>query len=429
MSSLQKRNPPGEAGTQRETERNRSKESIPASSTVYHDIPDPSLITTQLSTIEAVPIRWLWKHRIARGKLTIIAGDPKLGKSLVTTDLAARITTGTTWPDGDKAPQGNVIFASAEDDPADTIRPRIETAGGNAEHVHIIGLIPDIDNDGKPYERGFSLRQDADLLQATIERIGNVAAVIIDPVTAYLGGTDSHKNAEVRELLAPLSRIAAECNVAVIAVSHLNKGAGNNALYRVSGSLAFTAAARTCWLVAKDQNDEQRRLMLPSGSNIAPDIGGLAYRIDTVDTAVGTVPILDWEPDPVTIDATDALTPESEEKTEREEAADWLQELLSEGTMKSADVQRAAKDAGLAMRTVHRARKLAGVETYREGFGKGATYYWRAMDTPPKKGGIHGDGGTHGRGRGFQTDHVRHADHACQRKDTGTHGTDEVIDL
>jgi len=405
--------------------------------TFVHDIKKESEaspvtpITRQLSTIEAQAIRWLWKFRIARGKTTIVAGDPKLGKSLITADLAARISAGLKWPDGNgNAPLGNVIFASAEDDPADTIRPRIEAAGGDVSKIHVLESITDIDGDGMPYERGFSLRHDAHRLHEEIDRIGNVAAAIIDPITAYLGGTDSHKNAEVRELLAPLARIAAECNVAIIAVSHLNKGAGNNALYRVSGSLAFTAAARTCWLVAKDQNDEARRLMLPSGSNIAPDIGGMAYRITTVETKVGQVPVLDWEPEAVDIDATDALTPESEEKTEREEAADWLRELIVEGRMKAIDVQKAAKAAGWSWRTIQRARKLAGVETKREGFGKGATYWWdmRAMpaiEPPCKKAGIHGDGGTHGQPRGFQADHVDHARHVRHEKDTGAHGTDD----
>lgn len=389
-------------------------------------------ITTQLSTIDPEPIRWLWPNRIARGKLTMVAGDPKLGKSLITADLTARITAALAWPDNAGiAPRGNVIFASAEDDPSDTIRPRIEAAGGDVSRVFIIGTVTDLDKEGMPYERGFNLRNDAHRLETEIERIGDIAAVIVDPVTAYLGGTDSHKNAEVRELLSPLSRLAAAHNVAVIAVSHLNKGSGTNALYRVSGSLAFTAAARTCWLVAKDQNDEQRRLMLPSGSNIAPDIGGLAYRIATTDTEVGEVPVLEWEPDPVDVDATDALTPDSEEKTERQEAAEWLRELILEGRMKSQDVQKAAKVAGWSWRTVQRARKIAGVETKREGFGKGAVYWWdmRATEPPCKKGGIHGTHGTHDQPRGFQDDHADHARHACHEKHTGTHGTDDEEEI
>jgi len=400
--------------------------------TYVHELPSdkqptPQPITKQLSTIDPEPIRWLWPNRIARGKLTMVAGDPKLGKSLITADLAARISTGMAWPDrSGTAPQGNVIFASAEDDPADTIRPRIEAAGGDVSRVYIVDIITDLDHDGQPYERPFNLKADGHRLETEIDRIENVAAVMIDPVTAYLGGTDSHKNAEVRELLAPLARIASEHRVAVIAVSHLNKGNGTNALYRISGSLAFTAAARACWLVAKDGDDSDRRLMLPSGSNIAPDIGGLAYRITTTETEVGAVPILEWEPDAVNVDAADALTPDSEEKTEREEAAEWLRELIVEGRMKSQDVQKAAKVAGWSWRTVQRARKLAGVETKREGFGKGAVYWWdmRATEPPCKKGGIHGDRGTHGQPRGFQDALENHARHVCQPKDTGTHGTD-----
>jgi hypothetical protein len=94
--------------------------------------------------------------------------------------------------------------------------------------------------------------------------------------------------------------------------------------------------------------------------------------------------------------------------------------------MTAAEVQKAAKSAGLAWRTVQRARNAAGVETRREGFGKGATYWWdmRATDPPSQKGGIHGTRGTHAANKGFPADHDRHARHACQPTDTGTHGTD-----
>ena len=159
-------------------------------STVTHALPQsnpddvPAPLTRKLSTIDPEPIRWLWPNRIARGKLTMVAGDPKLGKSLVTADLTARITAALAWPDNaGVAPRGNVIFASAEDDPADTIRPRIEAAGGHVARVFIVGSVTDLDRDGTPYERSFNLRHDAHRLEAEIERIGDIAAVIVDPVT------------------------------------------------------------------------------------------------------------------------------------------------------------------------------------------------------------------------------------------------------
>jgi putative DNA primase/helicase len=283
-------------------------------------------MTRPLSEIEAEPIRWLWPNRIARGKLTLIAGDPKLGKSLLTADLTARITAGHPWPvDGTKPPQGSVIFASAEDDAADTIRPRLEAAQADISRVHILETVIEADPETlEVRERMFNLKRDIQRLDDELVDIGDVVAVIVDPITAYLGGTDSHKNSDMRELLAPLAKLAGKHGVAVIAVSHLNKGGSANALYRVSGSLAFTATARACWLVAKDQDDDTRRLLLPSGSNIAPDMGGLAYRIITVPTQVGDVAVIEWEPDAVEVDASEALQPDSDERTERHEAADWL---------------------------------------------------------------------------------------------------------
>ena len=127
-------------------------------------------------------------------------------------------------------------------------------------------------------------------LDEAIELTPDCRLVIVDPITAYCGGVDSHKNAEVRGLLAPLSNLAERHEVAVVAVSHLNKSAGGSAIYRTMGSLAFTAAARAVWGVTKDKGDSQRRLMLPVKNNIAPDVMGLAYSIrDAGDDRIGRV--------------------------------------------------------------------------------------------------------------------------------------------
>jgi putative DNA primase/helicase len=421
---------PGQRGDFNDLARAKGLEAV---ATAFEAVKDPAKkqrrITRPLAEIEAEPIRWLWPNRIALGKLTLLAGDPKLGKSLLTADLTARITAGLPWPvDGTKPPGGSVIFASAEDDAADTIRPRLEAAHADISRVHIVESVTEADPDSlEVRERIFNLKQDIQRLNDELQAIGDVVAIVIDPVTAYLGGSDSYKTSAMRELLAPLAKLASEHGVAVLAVTHLNKGGSGsaNALYRVTDSLAFTAAARSCWLLAKDKEDDTRRLVLPIGSNIAPEIGGLAYRINTAQTRVGTVAVIEWEPDAVDIDASEALQPESEERTERHEAADWLRDLLWDGRMTAVEVQKEAKSAGLAWRTVQRARKAAGVETKREGFGKGATYWWdmRATEHSSQEPGIHGARGAHGANKGFQADHKPHARHACQPTDTGTHGT------
>src|SRR5262249_30786898 len=158
----------------------------------------------------------------------------------------AIVTTGGRWPvDRSLCTPGDVVFLSAEDDPADTLRPRLEAAGANLHRVHVLDrVILGYTGGGHQQNRAFTLQQDLEALSVKLAELGDVAAVIIDPITAYLGEVDSHRNAEVRALLAPLSELAAQHNTAIIGVSHLNKSAGSEALMRVTGSLAFVAAAR-----------------------------------------------------------------------------------------------------------------------------------------------------------------------------------------
>ena len=326
-------------------------------------------ITRQLSTIEAEPILWHWPGVIARGKVTLLAGDPGLGKSLITADITARTTRALPWPDGSGKPEaGSVIFASAEDDPADTIRPRLEVAGADVSKVHILATVPEVDEEGDIIERQFSLKRDIGLLADEVERLNDCRLLIIDPVTAYLGGTDSHKNAEVRELLAPLSDLASRTRVAVLAVSHLNKGQGGNALYRVSGSLAFVAAARASWIVCKDQDDEARRLVLPAKNNLAPDdSGGFAYRVAAIQTELGEVPRIEWERDRVDVTAFEAMQSD-EDRTAKEEAEDFLITCLNDGQTEAAQILKQARANGISERTLKRAKAALGIRSTKDGF-------------------------------------------------------------
>ena len=213
-----------------------------------------SLTTRCLLDIEAKPVCWLWPGRIARGKLTIIAGEPGLGKSQITASIAAVVTRGGRWPvEGQQCEPGHVLFLSAEDDPADTLRSRLEAAGADLNRVHIVdGVTAGYTGDGSRTNRTFSLQADVQALGLKLAELGDVAVVVIDPITAYMGDTDSHKNADVRGLLAPLSELAARYDTAIIAISHLTKAVGAKALMRVTGSLAFVAAARAAYLVTND---------------------------------------------------------------------------------------------------------------------------------------------------------------------------------
>jgi RecA-family ATPase len=272
-----------------------------------------SLVTRRLSDINARPVSWLWQGRIARGKVSIIAGNPGLGKSQITASIAAIVTTGGRWPlDRSQCTKGDVVFLSAEDDPADTLRPRLEAAGANLHHVHVMDAVASgYTGEGQQQNRAFSLQRDLRALSVKLAELGDVAAVVIDPIAAYLGDVDSHRNAEVRALLAPLSELAAQHGTAIIGVSHLNKSAGTEALMRVTGSLAFVAAARAAYLVAQDPENPARRLFLPMKNNIGPDSAGLAFRIEaaTVQSLAGPLQtsLVVWDSEPVTTTADEVM--------------------------------------------------------------------------------------------------------------------------
>ena len=228
-----------------------------------------SAYTKCFADIAPERLKWLWPRRIPLGKVTVIAGDPGLGKSLVTLDLAARVSRGGMWPDGSENLIGTVLLLSAEDDAADTIRPRLDACDANVENVHILESITVVDGDGRPDSKLVTLL-DVKPVELWLHRHPDCRLIVIDPITAYLGDADSHKNAELRALLTPWAKLAADCGVAVVAVSHLTKNSSTSAMYRVTGSLAFVAASRAVWVVAKDRQDPDRRLFLPVKCNLGP---------------------------------------------------------------------------------------------------------------------------------------------------------------
>jgi putative DNA primase/helicase len=331
-----------------------------------------------MADIEAKPISWLWPGRIARGKVSILAGHPGLGKSQVTASMAAVITTGGLWPvDRTRAEPGNVVILSAEDEPEDTIRPRLEAAGADLSRVYILDAIRDGFNaDGSETHRAFNLETDLGKLAAMLHQIGGAALIVIDPISAYLGGADSHKNAEVRALLAPLSALASQHAAAVVAVSHFNKASGSAALMRVTGSLAFVAAARAAWLVSADPDDEGRRLFLPMKNNVGPDHTGLAFRIESASISSPSGPVetsrVVWDAEAVTVSADDALAQmPDDERTALDDAREWLTVYLDAGPMPARDIYREAGQAGIAKRTLDRAKRDLRVTARKRDFASG----------------------------------------------------------
>jgi putative DNA primase/helicase len=221
-----------------------------------------------------------------------------------------------------------------------------------------------------------------------LEELRSVAAVVIDPISAYLSETDSHKNADVRAVLAPLSELAARQRVAIIGVSHLSKAAGAKALMRVNGSLAFVGAARGAYLVASDPADKTRRLFLPMKNNLGPDATGLAYRIEgaSVESPAGplaTARVL-WDSESVPMTADEAMQAESGSgsTSAADEAADWLREALAEGPMAANEISKLAAAEAISKKTLRRAREKLGIKPVKPGMKDG--WIWALPPKMPK---------------------------------------------
>jgi putative DNA primase/helicase len=334
----------------------------------------PSAIIRRFSEITPESLRWLWPGRIPRGKLTLLIGDPGLGKSLVTIDIAARVSRASSFPDGERCELGDVIFLSAEDDAADTIRPRLDAAGADIARVHTLDGTRLILSDNSTVERPFNLETGIATLEDAHARIPGVRLIIIDPISAYLGGTDSNTNSEVRELLSPLAAFAAKYEVAILCVTHLRKSAGA-AVHRSIASIAFTAAARAVWAVASDSSDVNRRLMLMVKLNLGPSLGGLAFRIHTQDA----LPRIDWETGAVAVTANDVLNIEyREDHSERKEAEQWLRDYLADGPVSASEAMKAAYAVGITRTTLWRAARVLSVVKHKLG-GRGAGWEWSLL--------------------------------------------------
>ena len=299
------------------------------------------------------------------------------GQDTPAINIAAIVSTGGKWPDGSQAEQGNVIILSAEDDAADTIVPRLIAAGADLSRCYIVDAVREMAADYGELQRVFFLTQDLQKLEELIKRIGGASLTIVDVIDSYLGATDSHKNAAVRGVLAPLKDMAARCRVAVLGLTHFNKQGGEaKAVLRFTGSVAFIGQARAGWIATPelDESGEPtgRKLFLKGKNNLAPDIGGLAYRIEgvTVGDDISTARVV-WD-GAVTVTADAALASVDEDRGARDEAVDWLQAFLGECARPSAEVIKAATKDGIAQRTLDRARKKLNVVAWQ----RSVTGHW-----------------------------------------------------
>jgi Bifunctional DNA primase/polymerase, N-terminal/AAA domain len=332
-------------------------------------------VVVRLADVAPEAVDWLWPRRLARGKLTLVIGEPGGGKTYFVIDCGARVTRGAPWPDGTAPAPGAVIVLTSEDGIADTLRPRLDHQGGDPAHVHILRAVR-VDSDELP----FTLERDLPQLARVLTERPDAALVILDPVSAYLGGRDSYKDAEIRGLLSPLASLAERFDVALLAILHLTKAAQRKLLLRAQGSIAFVAQARVVLAVGEDPEHEGRRLLVPVKNNLGPAAPALAFRI----TDAG----LTWEDGtvegaPEQLLANDDVGTRSERR-ERDDAAAFLRHILREGPVSSKQIAADATANGIARATLWRAKADLGItaERTRTAEGNTAPWYWTLPARP-----------------------------------------------
>jgi len=305
------------------------------------------LILRRGDSIHPVPVRWLWQGWLACGKLHIVAGPPGCGKTGIAIALAASITAGGTWPDGSRAPLGNVVMWSGEDNPDDVLIPRLLASGGDPARIHIVGGVSGADGGVSPFDPA----RDVSLLSDAMCAIPDVRLLIVDPIVSAISG-DSHKNAETRRGLQPLVDMAESHQSALLGITHFTKGtAGQDPVDRVTGSIAFGAMARIVTIAAKlpaDGTGSERRVFMRAKSNIGPDNAGFAYEVvqEELQRYPGVVPSAVRWGDAVEGTARDLLAqaepPIDDDRAGPQGAAEWLRALLRSGSKAVADGKRLA---------------------------------------------------------------------------------------
>lgn len=346
-----------------------------------------SVILTAASSIAPEAVKWLWPGYLAAGKFHILAGPPGVAKTTLAGAICSAFPVGGVLPDGSRAPLGDFVVWTGEDDLADTLIPRLLVAGADLNRVHFVQGARDENGKLRPFDPSCDMPVLAEALRGR-----NVKILILDPVVSAVAG-DDHKNSGTRRALQPVVDLAAEVGCAVIGISHFSKGTqGRDVVERVTGSLAYGAIARIVLAVAKttpeDAIDGFDRMLVRAKSNIGPDGGGFRFRVEQVPVPGHSgmfASAIHWGP-AIEGHARDILaavevTGDPEEHSATAEAADWLRDLLDPGPLKAGDVQKQARAAGINEKPLRTARVRLGIKPCKRSFSGG--WWWALPGTLP----------------------------------------------
>ena len=296
-----------------------------------------------MSDVQSQEIEWLWYPFIPYGKLTIIQGDPGDGKTTLVLNIAAKLSKGEGLDENMQIAEPiNIIYQTAEDGLADTVKPRLEIAGADCEKIMVID------------ESDKSLSMIDERLEEAIVKT-EARLLILDPIQAYLGGAmDMNRANEARDMTKKLGLLAEKTKCAIILIGHMNKASGNKAAYRGMGSIDFFAVARSVLLVGRIEGEANIRAVIQIKNNLAAFGHAKAFKLAESE--------FQWLGD-YEITADEVLGGIAPKANKMEQAKKILRELAeTQNAIQSNDVFELAEEHGISKRTMENAKKELGIK-------------------------------------------------------------------
>ena len=375
-----------------------------------HRRPNPPLPAARMaSEIAPAQLRWLWPQRLPYAAVTLLVGDPGVGKSLLTAEFAARITRGDSWPVSPGAPlqpahylgSGCVVHAATQDSVESVVLSRLSAAGARLSQVLLLdgasvnsahvawaerlirnGWTSRTDIVPEPVTRPLRLPDDEATLEISLRELNQVHCLILDPITDYVS-----PGVSITELFRSLTAVARRRNVVVLATAHLSKTPAHRPIYRVRGSLEYVSAARSVLLLTTDSHDPTRRILHQIKSSYGPLAAPLAFHIQSVSppsipssSVPPSVPSLIWDENPVPTLPPHLLDLSLERQSVLRDASSWLLMILSSGPRPTREIRADAARIGIANGTLYRAKALLRIPANKPSIND--PWSWSLPDSP-----------------------------------------------